>query len=263
MTHVLDTHIASRQIYLHSNNGIALGSGGGEHIYQFDNGIKIPNNMHVLISLVSASIPNTQYTINSTNNKLVVDSTTHTLTSGFYDVDTLSSHLTSLIDNIVVTHSTTTGKFTFTKTSGDFAIGAASTCLEVLGVKVTGQSSSPSSVLVGENVCNLAGLTDVYVQILSLHNENSKQHVVGHVAINVMPGEIAHSISHYKFAVSNKHLQHYHIRLIDQNDNLVDLNNIPYNLVLQLDWVYNKEFKEDVTLESQLKLAKESYYEEK
>ena len=259
MTHVLDTHIASRQIYLHSNNGIALGSGGGEHIYQFDNGIKIANNMHVLISLVSASIPNTQYTINSTNNTLVVDGATKTLTSGFYDVDTLSSHLTSLIDDIVVTHSTTTGKFTFTKTSGSITIGAASTCLEVLGY-VAGQSSSP---LEGENVCNLAGLTDVYVQILSLHNENSKQHVVGHVAINVRPGEIAHSISHYKFAVSNKHLQHYHIRLIDQNDNLVDLNNIPYNLVLQLDWVYNKEFKEDVSLESQLKLAKESYYEEK
>ena len=262
MTHVLDTHIASRQIYLHSTNGIALGSGGGEHIYQFDNGIKIPNNMHVLISLVSASIPNTQYTINSTNNTLVVDGADKILTPGFYDVDTLSSHLTSLIDNIVVTHSATTGKFTFTKTSGNFTIGSASTCLKVLGVNVAGQSSS-LAVLVGDHVCNLAGLTDVYVQILSLHNENSKQHVVGHVPINVMPGEIAHSISHYKFAVSNKHLQHYHIRLIDQNDNLVDLNSIPYNLVLQLDWVYNKEFKEDLTLEAQLKLAKESYYEEK
>jgi len=262
MTHVLETHIASRQIYLHSNNGIALGSGGGEHIYQFDNGIKIPNNMHVLVSLVSASIPNTQYTINTTNNKLVIGSTTHTLTPGFYDVDTLSSHLTTLISGITVTHSTITGKFTFTKSSGDFTIQPTSTCLNVLGVNVAGQTSS-SAELVGDNVCNLAGLTDVYVQILSLHNENSKQHVVGRVSIDVMPGEIAHTISHYKFAVTNKHLQHYHIRLIDHNDNLVDLNSIPYSLVLQLDWVYNKEFKEDLTLESQLKLAKESYYEEK
>ena len=249
MTHVLDTHIPSRQIYLHSDTGLSLHSGGGEHIFQFDSSIHVANNMHCLVSLVSASIPNTQYTINSNNDKLAIDSEVFNLTHGFYNVDTLSAYLSATLTNITVTHSLISGKFTFTKTSGDFTIQNTSTCSSIIGLNSLGQTSA-SSILICDNICNLMGLTDAYVQILGLHNENTKNHCAGRVNIDCPVGEVAHTISHYKFAVSNHLFQHYHIRLIDQHGNICDLNKIPYSLTIQLDFIYNKEFKEDLTLEA-------------
>ena len=103
MSHVLDTHLASRQIYLHSESAHSLHSGGGEHLFEFENGIKVPGNMHLLVSLVEASIPNTQYTINSTNDTIIIDGATTLITHGFYTVTTLAEHLTSIISNITVT----------------------------------------------------------------------------------------------------------------------------------------------------------------
>ena len=255
MSHVLDTHLASRQIYLHSESAHSLHSGGGEHLFEFENGIKVPGNMHLLVSMVEASIPNTQYTINSNNDTIIIDSTTHNITHGFYNVSTLTEHLTNLIPNITASYSKTSGKFTFTRSSGTFSIGAGSSSYKVIGFNPLGQSSS-GTTLVCENIANLTGLTDCFVQILGLHNENSKQHTIGRVAINVPFGFYTKTSSTYKFAISNRYVQHYHVRMLDQNHNIVDFNNIPYSLVIQLDFIYNKEVKHHPDMSKRLEEAK-------
>ena len=67
MSHQLDTHLSSRQIYLNSLTP-TIRISNGEDIFTFDNPVEVPQGVTALVSLESMSFANSAYNIDTTNN---------------------------------------------------------------------------------------------------------------------------------------------------------------------------------------------------
>ena len=276
MSHQLDTHLSSRQVYLNSSSATQTLS-AGEHIYVFSNDpIVVPPNVQALLSLESMSFCNSAYNVDLTNNKIAIwwgaaDASDPylqmTIPPGFYDNMTfclaLDEAFAAISKPILCTHSSVTGRFTLKDTTtspvmfrGIFRgpVGASNfvtNCLVPFGYDPN-QASAPatSGSVTLPLLSNLSGLNCCYVKCVNMdamsmdsRNDGAQASVLARIDINANPGDfVFYTNTHgYKSQISNRLIQTFHIRIEDQDSKVVDLKNIGYSLTLQIDFLYTKE----------------------
>ena len=208
------------------------------------------------ISLKSASIPNSQYNVNSnTNTFFFANSQTsqvaYTIPIGQYTTTTLMAAVVSVVSavisgSITLVQSALTNKITLAINSGTFNMtpGSHFQINLILGFK-SGSFSSVSS-LVADSLPNLSGLKSVYIasQTLSNHSamicsEQLKQNVFCNVPITVPFGAIMsfeedENSSDFVVFHSRKNVSTIDIKLLDENNNTVDLNGLDWSLVFRV-----------------------------
>ena len=209
----------------------------------------IPKRSKMSISCQTASIPYSFYNCDDFNNKLsfIQNSITYNvlIPQGNYNVNTLITALKSIMGptfNIV--YNSLDNTYTFTNTTYDFELLSSSTCFEMLGFKDNINYMSNSMILKSTICVNLFTIRNIYITSNNfiLNNVNSStpnnSSIICSIPIQSASGSIItyQNIFNVKNEVHNTHnLNLVHIKLTDQDGDVLDLNGCHFSLTLQLD----------------------------
>jgi hypothetical protein len=248
----------SLQIYLNSKYANRYNASTSDVDYYFSP-FSIPTQYHIHLSVVSAQIPYSFYNVNIRNNTLnfyLNNQPTMISVSvpvGNYNVNTLLTALNTALSsyNFTITYSSLTNKFTFTNTS-TFSFYSSSSIFAILGF----YSSTSNSLLVSSLISGSYTLTSNAVVNLqtqqcvnictnfctnNINSVNGQQStILASIPINCPP----YSIINYSNDSTTNKVNLYsnlfasiNIKLLDQDNNLIDLNYQNYSLTLQFDIV--------------------------
>lgn len=197
------------------------------------------------ISIPHCQIPISYYLVNSTNNQLSMSTGTYTLTNGNYNATTFATMLTGLLGvNFTMSISSTTGCFTLVNSSTNFTINATNTtCQKFLGMATSTSYTSTSLSLTFPYPCNFLGINRIKIKSTVFKTKNIDTNSNGHCDLlatigvnNASGGLITYQNSSYLINyLENITVDFVDISITDENDNLIDFNNIPIYITLQID----------------------------
>ena len=211
--------------------------------------IEIPAQHYIYISVQNATIPYTWYNIDSTNNTLIyhVEGAYYALqiTQGNYNANQLASFLAkNMSGTFTVSYDIITNKFTFTNPN-NFVINSTSTCLGILGFPPDElYSTSILKSLKSYTMVNLLNKSAVYIQSNLLTgniNNNSKAEgtILTSIPINCPPYSLItyNNFNGFKSNLYSNNISFINIKIVDENNTLMNLNGCYWNITLQLDIV--------------------------
>ncbi len=243
--HLNDTNYHSINIYLNSKDAV-ISSSDSNKIFTLNNPIFAFHHTKILVGLSSFTCPNSIYNIDSTNNTIIIDSVSYSLTTANYDSDSIVSSINALIPQTIAFND---GDNTFTiSNASSFTISADSTILKVLGfsddVPFTGTS------LTGSHICDLAGVTNINIKLSNLSMDNldstgNYDNTIASVNNTVNYGDyIFHNPSEVLYhAIHDKYIKFLKVELLDQNQNSINLNGSTFAMVLTIHFTYVREEK--------------------
>tara|TARA_R100000084_G_C4650561_1_gene149433 strand:- start:1700 stop:2362 length:663 start_codon:yes stop_codon:yes gene_type:complete len=170
------------------------------------------------------------------------------LTKANYNSSTLISEITAQlalqsVTDIAITYSGTTGKLTFTKTSGTFSINGSSTISKVLGFIEGTTYNSVAQVITAPNPLNLLGILKIKIQSHAL-NTISFDSAGGNTNKNilaVLPIEVGNfgliqydNLSNLEIPLNVKMINAIDIQLYGDDGNLINFNGIDWSISLVL-----------------------------
>ena len=132
-------------------------------------------------------------------------------------------------------------KYEFIHTLNNFTFLNTSTCFELLGFKDNLSYSSNLLKLTSSICCNTFTIKNIYVSSdnFILNNVDSNNHNRSNIVCSIPVRGLYNSILFYED--SSKHLVYkldnivnLHIKLTDQNNNLLDMNDIHYTLTIEI-----------------------------
>jgi hypothetical protein len=202
-------------------------------------------------SVLSFVCPNSIYNVNETNNILSVTNSyigtvpqtnpvLYTIPVGNYNSQTLISTLLSILPSgFSISFNTINNKYTFNYTQ-TFSINSTSTAYQVLGFKANTTYLSTSNSLAAPYTCNFNGVEQINILLTSVNTNNidcfsgnTKSSIIQPVQIPLGTNQILYQkTNEYNFMISQDMLDDLKIELRDSNNNLVNLNNQHFNLVL-------------------------------
>lgn len=209
----------------------------------------IPKRSKMSISCQTASIPYSFYNCDDFNNKLIFIQNSITsnvlIPQGNYNVNTLITALKTLMGvNFNIIYNSLDNTYTFTNTLYEFSLLNTSTCFEMLGFKSGLTITSVSKTLKSKLSINLFTIRNIYVSSNNfiLNNVNNSTPNNSSILCSVPIQSSSGSIITYSniFNVYNEvhnvsNLTLLHIKLTDQDGDILDLNGCHFSLTLQLD----------------------------
>lgn len=248
------TYIDQRQIILSSdhatqNNGSFLSDVNFTFIGLLQDDADVEE---VTVQVQNAQIPFSFYNINVYNNILNITYNatpyTLTLTRGNYNSTTLISEIIAKlalipIADITIVTSSITGIITFTRAGGlNFTIEPTGTLNKVLGFDPTTTYTSVGGILVAPYPLNLLGLLKLKIASYELQTGNFDSSVDG--TLNVLAtipieagsfGLILYdNISNTQSIIRNPTLDGFDLKILGDDNNLVNFNGIGWNITLLL-----------------------------
>lgn len=208
----------------------------------------VPKQHHIHISVINATIPYSFYNINDSNNTLVytVDATSTyhlDIPLGNYNAYQLSKVLRDEMDDFNCTYDTITNKYTFTHDTLDFSFDASSSILKTIGF-TEGVHISSGNVLISNICSNLQRIQCIHIQSNFLTgNINSydvfAQNTLCTIPVNTAPNSniVYHNDNKFITNLYSNILNNIEIKLVDQDNNILELNGLDWSITLQLDIV--------------------------
>ena len=241
-------YVESIQINLNSYNAISYNNNlTSDCNFFLNNRLEIPSQHTIYVSVVSANIPYSFYSINSNNNlfSYTINNVVYSLniTAGNYNALSLVSFLNSNLQiGFSCSYNTITNKITFTHTNSEFTINTNSTCLAILGITKTFTSSSKT--LTGDTCMNLQTVQTIYmltnlnVGNMCLCNINRSNVLVsipvtGHPNSNI----VYFNQNNFRNNMYSNIINFINIKLVDQVHNALDMNGLHWTVTIQLDIV--------------------------
>ena len=223
----------------------------------------------VYVAVRNAVLPYSWYVVNSTNNKLdlTIDGTSYSISIplGNYNVNTLLTQLKSLIDTLHTQHSISgtfsitylakTNKYYFFHSAKSFSFRSTSTCLELLGFK-DGQTYIASALpfqTVKHELTSTIGINLFVVRAVYVNSNNfilqninsstpSNAGILASISVTGNPNSIIHyenTTAKHKIHTLNN-INNLHIKLTDQDGDLLELNSINWSMTLELTIISKK-----------------------
>jgi len=241
-------YVESIQINLNSYNAISYNNNlTSDCNFFLNNRLEIPSQHTIYVSVVSANIPYSFYSINSNNNlfSYTINNVVYSLniTAGNYNALSLVSFLNSNLKiGFSCSYNTITNKITFTHINSEFTINTNSTCLAILGVTKTFTSSSKT--LTGDTCMNLQTVQTIYmltnlnVGNMCLCNINRSNVLVSIPVIGQPNSNIVYfNQNNFRNNMYSNIINFINIKLVDQVHNALDMNGLHWTVTLQLDIV--------------------------
>ena len=215
--------------------------------------VKDKNILYNQISMPHCQIPISYYIVNSTNNYLSTNIGNFTLTNGNYNASTFATMLTGIMGTgwtLVI--NSITGQYTMGYTNS-FTVNSTSTCQKFLGMASNTSYSSTSNAITFPYPCNFLGINRIKIKSSVFKTKNVDTNSGGHCDLlatlgvnNASGGLITYQNS--SFLVNyfeNTNVDFVDISITDENDNLIDFNNIPIYITLQIDTIRLKQPQND------------------
>ena len=211
--------------------------------------LTVPKRSKISVSCQTASIPYSFYNCDDFNSKLSFSensiSYNKTIPQGNYNVLTLITALKTLLGvNFNIVYNSLDNTYTFTNTLYDFQLLPTSSCFEMLGFKDGYTYSSVSKSLKSNISINLFTIRNIYLSSNNfiLNNVNNATPNNSSILCSIPISSSSGSIISYSniFNVINEvnninNLTLLHIKLTDQDGDILDLNGCHFSLTLQLD----------------------------
>jgi hypothetical protein len=232
-------------VNLNSQNGLLLNGSYLSNILFSVNGILKQNDnlLYSKISLLSAQIPVSWTTINSTNNSLnyTISSVNFsiTITTGNYSGYTLITELQTRFlangHNFSITININTGILTFTNATTNFTFLSSSTAKEIIGF--SSNLTSSGLILTMPFPSNTLGIKQIKIisKALPVSNYDSSQSSVLAI-IPVDSTALINYVNHTGIGhiLKTHHLTTMDIQMTDENNNYINFNNINWSITLVL-----------------------------
>ena len=242
--------VESIQIHLNSKFADNYIDGSYSNCEFFLPVIEIPPQHHIYISCVLANIPYSFYNIDSFNNKLMYGINNSyfvmLIEPGNYNVYQLISFIEAN-SPFKVSYNGITNKLIFSHPTYEFSFAPnQSTCLSLLGFKSTDTQLSLTSYdkYLTSNYCiNLQSKHCICVQVnyttgnINVSNKLSNN-ILASIPISGQPYSMItyrNNNSGFRSNLYTNTLGYLNIKLIDQNNNLINFNGCHWTLTLQLD----------------------------
>lgn len=265
------------EIILNSKNGTNLNNLDGHKMYILEQEISSRKDERLLLYLKKAFIPFSFYTLSSSqrNNKLDIkethsngtDTNTFSITipDGNYNINELLAKIKTLLEagstynhTYTITYNTQTAKVSFIELEPQgsnikaellFASGvnANDSCRRLLGFDAVDVEFTASVSVSSQNIVDMAdGLDSIHIKS-NLVGTNIRSTIAEGgelllVPVNLEPFNILYydeGALPFKHLLSQDNIKRIEIKMTDVNDNVIDFNQIPYTLILQVEFVFN------------------------
>lgn len=236
------------QIYLNSKRANKYNNGQTSDCVFFLPHINVSKIKNITVTVLNAQIPSSFYNVNSNNDKLVYNvnggiTQTVNLIHSNYNINTLKAHIISLIGSgFSITYSTASNKLTFTHSLYDFEFEESSTCFELLGFS-SFDHSSETNILISDNVVNLFTVRNLQIASdnfilnnIDSYNPNNSN-ILASIPVNTgYNGIISYANIHDVYSEINntRNLTNLHIKITDQDGDIIELNRAHWSLTLLL-----------------------------
>jgi hypothetical protein len=242
-------HVESLQIFLNSRYATETIDNNPANCIYYLPVIEIPDGHHIYLSLQSASIPYSFYSITDFDNTFTWGLTTAPSNSfdippGNYNITQLLNYLSGIMGtDYTLSYSSITSKITITHSTNNFIIYADS-FNHIIGFSKTTNTTSSGRTVTGRDCVNLNQIRAINVEVnFPTYNVNVaqpyNQNILATIPVFVAPFSIITYTNTNNFRTNlyvNK-LDQIQIRLLDNEARLIDMNGIQYQMTLQLDCV--------------------------
>lgn len=236
------------EIYLNSNyyNYRFNGNDNSNLLFYLKTPISRPNGYFIKMKLSNLTLPISYYLIDTTNNSLIIGTTTYTIPSGNYNTTTFTTALNSLLTSIpiYVSFDESTNKFTFTGLS-NFTISSSSTCLDIIGFS-TGATSTLNT-LTSDLVCDFSGKNNmIYFDVNNLSSFNissstgMRTSIIKSIVVDVQQAGVLYYENKTDACVylQDNTISYLHIRLLEEDmETLLKLNGVTWNATIEMSFV--------------------------
>jgi hypothetical protein len=250
-SHVLnDTEMTSQSIFLHSTDAV-ISISSAEKVFYLDQSISAPPGYRILVGLTNLTVPNTMYNVTATTNTItlasVPDDTNYIIPNGNYTGETLKDAINTALGSVgTCAFSDENNVFSFTFASAETVV--SSTMERQLGL--TGQlpMPSPATTLAANSVCDLGGVTNIYIRIrnLTMNNLDSRgktSNIIASIVNNTNYGGyifyVPPEVLYYQVVEST--INHLDFELTDQEGDVLDLNGASFNITLTCHFVKQRD----------------------
>lgn len=200
----------------------------------------------IMLSITHAEIPNSFYLVNSTNNTLVVDSSTFEIPQGNYNAITFLNAITSFLSglSITITYSIVTNTYNFTA-GYTFTIDATSTCKQFLGM---GSTSLTGTNITSPHVCNFLPLSRLLVRSSAFSTSNyngadNSSDLLLSVQNSSASGALIlwNNYSQLKYDITHvDNISIVDLQVTDDYGNLIDFNNCNWYITFRIEYIYEQ-----------------------
>ena len=242
-------HIPSIQLFLNSRYASENVGGNIANSIYYLPVIELPDGHHIYLSLQSATIPYSFYSISSLDNTFTfgrtVDSpTTVSIAVGNYNITQLINVLESAMGaSYTITFNTITSKISITHATSNFTIYAG-TFNHIIGFSKTSNTTSVANTLNGRDCVNLNQIRALNIEVnFPTYNVNVaqplNQNILASIPVYVSPFSIItyQNLNNFRTNLYVNKLDQIQIRILDNESRLVDMNGIQYQMTLQLDCI--------------------------
>lgn len=260
----------SKLVNINSSNAFIKNNGtfNSDVVFKFPGLVKPMQHItSIQFQLVDAQIPVSFYNINYTNNMLSyqINSVNYSISAdpGNYNFNSLA---TNLISKFLSNGHTFT--ITINKQNGIISLGTPATnfvllvssMFSVLGLLLLNHTSSSFS-LTADYPLNLLGITKIKIQSTNMNTYNVDSFTsgfsnnIGLISVDQPSfGLIVYeNKSNSKFVLRDNRIDEIDIQLVDQNNNLINFNNIDWNLTVLIDTTSEVESLSQIQMEDVLK----------
>jgi hypothetical protein len=244
----------SRIFNINSQSGTKNNGSKNTNIdYFLPNFVNNQNDDEILcayLSIKNAEIPVSFYLINEYNNALSINNISYTLTKGNYNINNFITSLTALLGiSYLITYNEITLKITISS-STSFTINYSKTTMS----KFLGISSTSDTISVLNN--SLYTITSPYVvnflPIQKIHlrtnitfdnfnNYDKSNDILLSIQnnANILGGVILYNNdTNLKYLVNEKDVSTFTLRITDDFNREIDLNNCDFFITFQIDYIY-------------------------
>ena len=260
----------SRLINMNSANALIKNNGtyNSDVVFKFPGLVRPEQNItSVQFQLLDAQLPVSFYNINYTNNTLnyQISSVDYTITAtpGNYNFNSLATQLVSkFLANghiFTITINKQNGIITFATPATNFILQVSS-MFAVLGLLLSNHISSSFS-LTADYPLNLLGITKIKIQSVNLNTYNIDSSNNGYSNnIGLIPVDqpsfgliIYENKSTTKFLLRDNRIDEIDLQITDQNNNLINFNNIDWNLTILIETIREIETLSQTQMDDILK----------
>ena len=242
-------HIESIQIFLNSRYATETVGGNIANSIYYLPVIEIPDGHHIYLSLQNATIPYSFYSISSFDNTFIFGlvagpATTYYIEPGNYNITQLIGVIqTAMGASYTITYNSITNKLLFTHLTSNFII-YASTINHAIGFSKTTNTTSAAFLLYSRDCVNVNQIRALNIEInFPTYNVNIaqpyNQNILANIPVYVAPFSIITYTNNNNFRTNlyvNK-LDQIQIRILDNENRLIDMNGVQYQMTLQLDCI--------------------------
>ncbi len=248
------------QVHLESVYGHPLnGDKNSSMLYYLKQPIQVKGNvLETSLSLSQFTCPVSFYVVNENNNNLniLINSVlvNVVIPEGNYNINQLIDIIKNLLGNDwTININLQNYKLSFTHSTYDFTILNTSTCWRLLGFNINTNYSSSGLTLNLPNVVNLLGTTQVKIwcPTVNMKNVDGKTglsaSILGSITVNDINGGMIlyTNITGFNSKINENFFTQFQIDLKDEYDQYLNLHGCDYALVLEIEYYYEKEIKDD------------------